>query len=141
MSGTRKSAQERREAAAAGNSGGTAAPIPIGRRFQPGQSGNPAGRPKGIAAVVRERTDPSAMVGILLEVAEDPRAKPSERIAAVRELLDRGYGKAPAFAAIEGNDPLELSAIAQEIQGIADELAARRQNASESAENRAADTG
>lgn len=125
MSGTRVSAAERRERAAAGISGGTAA-MPTGRRFQPGQSGNPSGRPKGIASVVRDKTDPSDLVTILLDVANDPRAKASERIAAVRELLDRGYGKAPAFAAIEGNDPLELSAIAQEIQGIADELAARR---------------
>ncbi len=100
--------------------------MPTGRRFQPGQSGNPSGRPKGIASVVRDKTDPNALVDVLLDVANDPRAKASERIAAVRELLDRGYGKAPAFAAIEGNDPLELSAIAQEIQGIADELAARR---------------
>jgi hypothetical protein len=76
---------------------------------------------------VREATDPVALVAILLEVANDSRAKASERIAAVRELLDRGYGKAPAFAAIEGNDPLELSAIAAEIQSIADELAARRE--------------
>jgi len=35
-------------------------------------------------------------------------------------------GKAPAFAAIETADPLELGEIAREIQGIADELAARR---------------
>lgn len=76
--------------------------------------------------MVRDTTDPTELVGILQDVARDPRAKASERIAAVRELLDRGYGKAPAFAAIEGNDPLELSAIAAEVQAIADELAARR---------------
>lgn len=75
---------------------------------------------------MRAATEPEQLVAILLDVANDPRAKASERIAAVRELLDRGYGKAPAFAAIEGNDPLELSAIAAEIQSIADELAARR---------------
>ena len=46
-------------------------------------------------------------------------------MAAIRELFDRGWGKAPVFAAIEG-DPLELSAIAQEVQWIADELARRR---------------
>ena len=61
-----------------------------------------------------------------MDSLQDPHLKPMERVAIVRELLDRGYGKAPAFAAIEGGDPLELSAIAAEIQGIADELAARR---------------
>jgi hypothetical protein len=76
--------------------------------------------------VVKDRVAPEDLVDILVAVANDARAKPSERIAAVRELADRGWGKAPAFAAIEGADPLELSAIAQEVQSIADELAARR---------------
>lgn len=124
MSGNRKSAAQRREERASGNSGGTVANL---RPWQKGQSGNPAGRPKGIASAVKDRVKPEDLVDILVAVANDPRAKPGERISAVRELADRGWGKAPAFAAIEGNDPLELSAIAQEIQGIADELAARRQ--------------
>ncbi len=121
MSGNRVRASE--------NSGVTG--MPVGRRFAPGTSGNPGGRPKGIAATVRENTSPDALVAILLAVAEDPRAKPAERIAAVRELLDRGYGKAPAFAAIEGTNPLELADLARDIQGIADELAARRQTPAE----------
>jgi hypothetical protein len=49
------------------------------------------------------------------------------RVAAIRELFDRAWGKAPAFAAMEAGDPLELSEIAREIQGIADELQARRE--------------
>lgn len=129
MSGTRKSAAQRREEAATGNSGGTVARASNLRPWKPGQSGNPSGRPKGIAAVVKDRVAPEDLVDILVSVANDPRAKASERIAAVRELADRGWGKAPAFAAIEGADPLELGAIAQEIQGIADELAARRRTA------------
>ena len=115
MSGTRKRA--------IANSGGTVGNL---RPWKPGQSGNPAGRPRGIASAVKERVNPEELVEILLGVARDERSKAPERIAAVRELADRGWGKAPAFAAIEGSDPLELDVIAQEIQGIADELRARR---------------
>ena len=62
----------------------------------------------------------------MLEIAENPKAHNRDRVA-YRELLDRGWGKAPAFAAMESDDPLELGEIAREIQGIADELAARRE--------------
>jgi hypothetical protein len=59
----------------------------------------------------------------LLQIAEDPKA----RVAAYRELLDRGWGKAPTFASIEGEDPLGLSCLDAAIQTIADELRVRRQ--------------
>ena len=64
----------------------------------------------------------------LLEIAQGnvPRTRVSDQIAAWRELLDRGYGKAPAFASIEGGDPLEFDDVAAEINAIADELRARR---------------
>ena len=64
----------------------------------------------------------------LLEIAHTAK-RPADRIAAWRELLGRGWGKAPAFASIEAEDPLELSDIAREVQKIADELHARREAA------------
>ena len=100
-----------------------------GAGFKPGQSGNPGGRPKGIAKTVRDMCggSPLRLAQVLLEIAENPKAHHRDRVAATRELLDRGWGKAPAFAAMETADPLELGEIAREIQGIADELAARRE--------------
>jgi hypothetical protein len=56
----------------------------------------------------------------------DASARNADRIAAIRELLDRGWGKAAAFASIEGTDPLERDEVAEAIQEIADELSARR---------------
>lgn len=108
---------------------GRSAKPPEGRRFQPGQSGNPSGRPKGIAKAVRDHlNDPERLVTVLIDVAEGrvQGAKVSDRIMAVRELLDRGYGKAPTFATIEGHDPLELDEVSAQIQAIADELGIRR---------------
>ena len=54
-----------------------------------GQSGNPGGRPKGIAAKAREHT--ARAIDVLVEGMEDDDAK--VRIAAAKEMLDRGYGK------------------------------------------------
>ena len=95
-----------------------------GNGFKPGQSGNPGGRPKGLAKTVRDICggSPLRLAQVLLEIAEDPKAHNRDRVAASRELFDRGWGKAPAFAAMETADPLELGEIAREIQGIADEL-------------------
>ena len=70
--------------------------------------------------------NPEILVALLLEIAQDPRAVVRDRIAAVKELLDRGWGKAPAFSPIEGRDPLEEDEISNAIREIADELAARR---------------
>lgn len=54
-----------------------------------GQSGNPGGRPKGIAAKAREHTDKALDVLVEGMADEDPRV----RVAAAKEVLDRGWGK------------------------------------------------
>jgi hypothetical protein len=94
-------------------------------RFAKGVCGNPGGRPKGVSTAAREDIgdDPRRLT-------EDESAKPADRIAAAREYLDRGWGKAPAYAPVEGADPLGLSDVDQSIAGLVDELAARREAAS-----------
>lgn len=64
-------------------------------RFLPGQTGNPGGRPKGIAAIAREHTDKA--VEVLVNAMDD--GDPRVRVVAAKEILDRGYGKAPVFTA------------------------------------------
>lgn len=63
--------------------------IPNAKKFQPGVSGNPGGRPKGLAAKAREYTDRAFEV--IAEALEDDDIK--VRLAAVKEVFDRGYGK------------------------------------------------
>lgn len=121
MSGTRKSR-------ASGNRERSLSNL---RPWQPGQSGNPSGRPKGITAATRERIDAHGgpevvIVDVLIAQLQRPNLKPLEAVALARELSDRGYGKSPAFAAIEGGDPLELEATQRIVGEILDELGARR---------------
>jgi hypothetical protein len=88
----------------------------------------------GLARRIREclGDDPTGLILSLVDIAngvvvngETPKV--NERIAAIRELMDRGYGKAPAFAPMEvKDDPLERDELDKAIQQIADELAARR---------------
>ena len=72
---------------------------PRGRPFEPGQSGNPGGRPRVIGewrALARAHA-PEA-IEELARLALKAKSE-SARIAAIRELLDRGYGKPTQFLA------------------------------------------
>jgi len=63
-------------------------------------------------------------VEALSAIALDESEKSADRIRAIQELFDRGWGKAPAFAPIEDGDPLELSDIDRAIGKLIDERAA-----------------
>ena len=94
----------------------------IGRPFQPGQSGNPGGRPKGIAAIARQHTDKAIEVLVNGMSSDDERVQ----IAAAKEILDRGYGKAPVFTAdLTGKlDDLDDDALDAAIFAIRDAIRA-----------------
>lgn len=72
--------------------------------FKPGQSGNPGGRPKGLGAKAREYGD--RCIEVLADALDSADVK--TRIAAARELLDRGYGKPLTMTAEVSNRLCEL---------------------------------
>jgi len=98
--------------------------------WQPGQSGNPSGRPKGtrdLAGYVLETTDVgkelvdalvSIAKGVMPNVAvqegsrprKDQQVRPADQLKAIEMLLDRGFGKSPQqldIAHSVTNRPLE----------------------------------
>lgn len=77
-------------------------PAPIGRPWQPGQSGNPGGRPKGLAKRVRDAVeDGENIVSFLTTVLADQSESTRDRIAAAQILMERGWGKAPQLIDVE----------------------------------------
>ena len=99
--------------------------------WKPGQSGNPGGRPKGLAKAVREAYTADDLVSAMVKLAKgEPVAGLKPRMAdvtdALKWLADRGWGKAADYKPIEEGDPLELNDVGRAIERVVDDLARKR---------------
>jgi uncharacterized protein DUF5681 len=88
---------------------------PAGRPFIKGQSGNPGGRPKYIATL-RElaRAHTADAVQELARLAVHAKSE-TAHVSAIRELLDRGYGRPTQFLAAD-NDAVPESLCSDELR-------------------------
>ena len=76
----------------------------VSGRFLPGTaSPNPAGRPKGLPAMIRAETrDGAELVAFFVSVLRSPRYRVDARMAAGQWLADRGFGRAVVQLDAEG---------------------------------------
>jgi hypothetical protein len=89
----------------------------IGRPFVKGRSGNPGGRPR-VVGTLRDLARAHAPEAIeeLARLALKAKSE-TARIAAIRELLDRGYGKPPPFLAAD-DDAIPPDMTADELRAL-----------------------
>jgi hypothetical protein len=77
--------------------------------YRPGQSGNPGGRP-GVVKELRERAREYSQQALDVLVAALSHKNVYARIAAAKELLDRGYGRPVTQVELQahGLRPIEI---------------------------------
>ena len=81
--------------------------MPRGRPFQPGQSGNPTGQPKGVREVREAAREHTALAMETLAQARRSKSAPwSARVMAAEALLSRGWGKAVQPVEVDDRRPL-----------------------------------
>jgi hypothetical protein len=118
-----------------------------GRGWRKGQSGNPGGRPKGLAKAVRElpvelgRGDGAILLArFWWDIIGNDEWDHSLQLQASKLIADRGWGKAPEFVPIEDADPLqpdpeEAERVLAALNATLDEIAQRRKAASDAADS------
>ena len=85
---------------------------PRGRPFPKGVSGNPGGRPKGLSEfrlAAREYSDEALRKLVTLMRARKRNPAASASVRAVRELLDRAWGKPVQELAVQGSMAVEVT--------------------------------
>lgn len=108
-------------------------------RYRPGKTGNPGGRPKGLAKLVRETIGEGAAKALIMafyDMAMDPEEDGRVRVAAGKEVLDRGWGKAQASVDVtSGGEPIGAGALVPiGIAGLTDDQLAALQRELEDAD-------
>ncbi len=108
--------------------------------WQPGQSGNPNGRPKAsymISDLAKEHTEEA--LAALVEICNDKGASPNARVNAANALLDRAWGK-PVQSLQSINANVEVrdwrEVMAENFAGIEAELAEARRIEADREESR-----
>jgi len=89
-------------------------------KFAKGESGNPGGRPKTIGELrALARAHAADAIEELARLAVKAKSE-AVRIAAIRELLDRGFGKATQFVAVDEEATSNMTAEEQRMELLAD---------------------
>jgi Family of unknown function (DUF5681) len=106
-------------------------------RWPKGISGNPGGRPQGLAKATRELVgeDGMKLAAFWVSIMEDEMRRDSDRLEASKLLADRGWGKAPAYEPLEG-DPLDLAAMEQAAEEFRANILRHRSRSPSSAPSR-----
>lgn len=90
--------------------------------WQPGQSGNPAGRPKAVAAMaraIRDATNDGAdLVKWALKIWLDPTTKMVDRRWAHDWLTERGFGKALQAIDLQVGGELGITAMTVDVSTL-----------------------
>jgi hypothetical protein len=94
-----------------------------GLGFMAGRSGNPGGRPKGLARATRDLVGEDGMALVQLwSIAQDETRRDPDRLEASKLLADRGCGKVATYEPQEG-DPFDLATMEQAAEEFTREIA------------------